>query len=138
MANKTFWVRGEHSATQTANTTESNLEVFHANDTPKQNYVGLQLFLCAMCGDDTDFWVARFIIQHESIATGSILDNQPEDDDERVWCVLPFARGPAYFDIRSKREIKADEKLWLQFHKPLGGVSSTAYGYYQILMTPKG
>ncbi len=128
------WLRPIHTQTVSSVNVHSNLEVFHnqrtADRAAKAAY-GVRLFVMGSGSVAGELWIVRLLIVHESITPTNAI---PDLEDPKNWATFPVSDSPAYFDIRSKREIAQDEKLWLQTYKAVGTASNLISVMAQIYL----
>ncbi len=60
-------------------------------------------------------YVARLLVVPEMIDAGDLTSSIPEDDDDMVWAKhYAHAGVPGYFQIKSKRTLGPDDRVFLQ------------------------
>ncbi len=122
-----FWVKDTQSATRTGVGLDVNVEIYHnnsAHSSTTRKFTATVVDRHVMCISDTDdVFEMRWLVLHESFPTPTTAT--PDDQDESVRGIFPWARGPVFFNPRAKISVPPDHKLYLQVNKTIGSTSST-------------
>jgi len=78
-----------------------------------------------------DLFRFRLVVAEEGI-TPTVAD--PEDQDERIKGLYPFANGPVYFSPRRKIAVPSEHSLDLLIEKVSGVASSDVVAHWRFLL----
>ncbi len=112
-----FWLRTNGSDVHVANLAEVNTQILQNAGSSVQENRRLTLlgYYFTLYSATSDMYVARVMVAPELIQTGDLTDSSPEDDDDMLWAKhYAHAGVPGYFQIKSKRTLGPDDKLWVQ------------------------
>ncbi len=111
-----FWIRKDGRDQHVAvNTALNNQLVDNAGSSVQENRTLTILgYYLTVFSETSEMYVARLITAPEMIPSADITDSSPEDDDRMVYAKHYAHSGvPGYFQIKSKRNLYADDHLWI-------------------------
>ncbi len=115
-----IWERFSHSATLSAAGTHSNLElIYNGAETDSWESKDLVVLdgIVMLHANTDDLCGARLVVAHELLTTSDLSDTVPEPYDDMIYYSWFFSRGPSYFRLNSKKNIRMEHKLWITLWK---------------------
>lgn len=112
-----FWFRQHGSDVHVAvDTSLDTMLLSNAGSSIQENrdITMIGYYLTVFCPTSLMYW-ARLVVVPEMIASGDLSDIVPEDDDAMVWAKhYAHAGVPGYFQIKSKRTLRPDDRCFIQ------------------------